>query len=80
MVSTMKSDPFLGVLALLNVAPSAFAADADGDIVPRHRIKNVAALRKEVLKWRDTYNPALSDTDVDDLVGWLNRNFYKLEK
>ena len=76
---TMKSDPFLGVLALLNVAPSAFAF-GDGDIVPRHRIKNLAALRKEVLKWRDTYNPALSDTDVDDLVGWLNRNFYKLEQ
>jgi hypothetical protein len=75
----MKSDPFLGVLALLNVAPSAFAV-GDGDIVPRHRIKNLAALRKEVLKWRDTYNPSLSDNDVDDLVGWLNRNFYKLEK
>lgn len=75
----MKSDPFLGVLALLNVAPSAFSV-GEGELVPSHRIKNLAALREEVVNWRDAYNPSLSERDVDDLVGWLNRNFYKLEK
>jgi hypothetical protein len=75
----MKSEAFFEVLTLLNTAPSAFAL-GDDFIPHKHRIKTIAVLRKQVLLWRDSYNPSLTDTDVDDLVGWLNRNFYKLEE
>jgi hypothetical protein len=33
-----------------------------------------------VVCWSQQYNPALSRQDVDAVVGWLNKNFYKLDK
>ena len=72
----MKTGSFLGVLSLLSVAPQAFVAvDAAFDHQP---VKTLDALRKEVLAWRDEYQPSLSEADCDRLVGWLNRNFYRL--
>lgn len=35
------------------------------------------ALRREVLRWGDYYNPALSEQDVADLVAYLERDFYR---
>lgn len=43
------------------------------------KIKSLDALYKETLRWGDYYNPALSPQDVDDLVAYLNRDFYKFE-
>lgn len=41
------------------------------------KIKSRDALRKEVARWGDYYHPALSDQDVDDLVAYLDKDFYK---
>jgi hypothetical protein len=74
----MKTGSFMGVLSLLSVAPQAFVAvDASFE---HHRVKSLDALRNEVRAWRDEYQPDLSEGDCERLVGWLNRNFYRLEK
>ena len=46
--------------------------------VPNARIKSLAALRKETARWADYYNPKFTPREVDDLVAYLNRDFYKL--
>jgi hypothetical protein len=73
----VKSRSFLGVLSVLSVAPQAFVAvDA---ALEQHPVKSLDALRKEVKRWRDEYQASMSDADCERLVGWLNRNFYRLE-
>jgi hypothetical protein len=75
----MKTAGFSGVLALLTMAPSAFVAvDSTGNSAGHH-IKSLAALRKEVVRWGEEYNPTLSERDVDAVVGWLNSNFYHFD-
>jgi hypothetical protein len=59
--------------ALLNMAPSAFAS---GDIRPLPRIKSISHLRKEI----ERHFGKLSSQDTEALVGWFNRNFFRLEK
>ena len=61
------------LLALLNMAPSAFAG---GDIGPLPHIKSLSHLRKEVQK----HFGKLSTQELEALVGWFNRNFFRLEK
>ena len=58
--------------ALLNMAPSAFAC---GDIGKLPAIKSLAALRKEV----QGHFGKLSVQEIDALVGWFNRNFFRLD-
>ena len=58
--------------ALLNMAPSAFSS---GDIGKLPAIKSLAALRKEV----QGHFGKLSVQEIDALVGWFNRNFFRLE-
>ena len=58
--------------ALLNMAPSAFAS---GDMLPLPRIKSIAHLRKEV----ERHFGKQSSQDLEALVGWFNRNFFRLE-
>lgn len=41
------------------------------------KIKSLTALRKEVARWGDYYDPALSLQDNEDVVAYLNTNFYK---
>lgn len=48
-------------------------------VKPDRKIKSLDALRKETLRWGDYYNPALSSQDVDDVVAYLNRDFYKFK-
>ena len=43
----------------------------------KRKIKTLPALRKEVARWGDYYNPALSEQDIDDVTAYLNTNFYK---
>jgi hypothetical protein len=64
--------PAPNLMALLNMAPSAFSS---GDLGPLPRIKSLAALRREVLK----HFGKLPSQDVDALVVWFNRNFFRLE-
>jgi hypothetical protein len=61
----------LSLMALLTVAPSAFAT---GELPALPRIKTLAALKAEVLRQFGKM-PA---QDLDALVGWLN--FFRLEK
>ena len=78
----MATGPFFGVMAILNMAASAFAA-GDAALVgvfPKHRITTLSGLRTEVVLWGDQSSPRLSRKDIDALVDWLNKNFYKLDK
>jgi hypothetical protein len=61
------------LLALLNMAPSAFSS---GDIGELPAIKSLAALRKEV----DRHFGRLTSQEREALVGWFNRNFFRLER
>ena len=60
------------LMALLDMAPSAFSG---GEVSPLPRIKSLAARKAEVQK----HFGKLSGQDVDALVGWFNRNFFRLE-
>lgn len=69
------------LMALLNMAPSAFAASgepprASGDMVRLPAIKSLSALREEVKR----HFGKLSGQDLEALVGWFNRNFFRLER
>jgi mono/diheme cytochrome c family protein len=44
---------------------------------PDRKVKSKDALRKELMRWGDYYNPALSEQDIDDLYVYLNTGFYK---
>jgi len=61
------------LMALLTMAPSAFAS---GEMGPLPRIKSLAHLRKEVQK----HFGKLSGQELEALVGWFNRNFFRLER
>ncbi|MEN6587290.1 MAG: hypothetical protein ABFE02_14720 [Sulfuricella sp.] len=41
------------------------------------KIKSLPALQKEVARWGDYYDPALSAQDNADVVAYLNKHFYK---
>lgn len=45
-------------------------------VSPQREIKSLPALRQEVARWGDYYNPALSEQDIDDVTAYLNVNFY----
>lgn len=49
-------------------------------VAPRAKIKSLTALKKEVERWNDRYNPKFSKQDVEDLVAYLNRDFYRFPK
>jgi mono/diheme cytochrome c family protein len=49
-------------------------------VAPRAKIKSLSALKKEVDRWNDRYNPKFSKQDVEDMVAYLNRDFYKLTR
>lgn len=44
---------------------------------PDRKVKSRDALRKELMRWGDYYNPALTEQDIDDLYVYLNTEFYK---
>jgi len=72
--ATVKGDPVRGetihAVCLACHATSLY-------IVPQRKIKSLPALRQEVARWGDYYNPALSEQDVDDVTAYLNTHFYK---
>jgi mono/diheme cytochrome c family protein len=49
-------------------------------VPPKAKIKTLTALKKEVDRWNDRYNPKFSKQEIEDLVAYLNRDFYKLAK
>ena len=74
----MNPAPYLGLMTLLSIAPSAFVAGEAGR-EPKARIASLRELRREVEQWESRNNPRYSKQDVDDMLGWLNRNFYKFD-
>lgn len=46
--------------------------------VPGTKIKSLAALRNETVRWGNYYNPKFTGQEIDDLVAYLNRDFYQL--
>ena len=62
------------LMALLTMAPSAFAAGSELPKLPA--IKSRAALREEVRR----HFGKLSNQELDALAGWFNRNFFRLER
>ena len=49
-------------------------------VSPKAKVRTLSALKKEVLRWNDRMNPKFTAQEVDDLVAWLNRDFYKFPK
>lgn len=46
-------------------------------VPPRAKVKTLAALKKETERWNDRMNPKFSRQEIEDLVAYLNRDFYK---
>ena len=46
-------------------------------VPPKRKVATLAALRKETARWADYYNPAFTKAQIDDLVAYLNRDFYR---
>jgi mono/diheme cytochrome c family protein len=44
---------------------------------PKAKVKTLAALKKETERWNDRMNPKFTPQEIDDIVAWLNRDFYK---
>ncbi len=46
-------------------------------VPPQAKIKTLSTLKKEVEKWNDRMNPKFTRQEIEDLVAYLNRDFYK---
>lgn len=46
-------------------------------VVPRAKVKSLAALKRETEKWNDRMNPKFTKAEIEDLVAYLNANYYK---
>jgi len=46
-------------------------------VPPRASVKSLAALKKATEKWNDRMNPKFTRQEIEDLVAYLNANFYK---
>jgi mono/diheme cytochrome c family protein len=49
-------------------------------VPPRAKVKTLSALKKEVENWNDRMNPKFTKQEIEDLVAYLNRDFYKFSK
>lgn len=49
-------------------------------VPPRAKVKSLAALKRETEKWNDRMNPKFTRQEIEDLVAWLNANFYKFAR
>ncbi len=48
-------------------------------VPPKAKVKTLAALKKETERWNDRMNPKFTVQEIEDLVAWLNREFYKFK-
>jgi hypothetical protein len=46
-------------------------------VPPLAKVKTLADLKKAVDRWNDRMNPKFTNQEVDDLVAYLNRDFYR---
>jgi mono/diheme cytochrome c family protein len=43
----------------------------------RAQVRDLAGLRRAILRWNDYFNPKLSEQELEDLVAYLNAAYYK---
>lgn len=48
-------------------------------VPPKAKVKTLAALKKETERWNDRMNPKFTAQEVEDIVAWLNRDFYRFQ-
>ena len=46
----------------------------------RAKIRTSAELRKAVIDWNDRMNPKFTEEEIDDVVAYLERDFYRFAK
>ena len=46
-------------------------------VPPKRKLTSLSGLRKETARWADYYNPKFTKAEIEDLVAYLNRDFYK---
>ncbi|MCX8085891.1 MAG: hypothetical protein N3C63_03205 [Rhodocyclaceae bacterium] len=46
---------------------------------PDRKVTSLEALRLETQRWGDYYHPALTAQEVEDVVAYLNRDFYRFK-
>jgi mono/diheme cytochrome c family protein len=46
----------------------------------RAKIRTSAELRKAVIEWNDRMNPKFTKEEIDDVVAYLERDFYRFPK
>ena len=46
-------------------------------VPPRAKVKSLAALKRETERWNDRMNPKFTRQEIEDLVAYMNANFYK---
>ncbi|MDP1674662.1 MAG: cytochrome c [Burkholderiales bacterium] len=44
---------------------------------PKAKVKTLAALKKETERWNDRMNPKFTRQEIEDIVAWMNRDFYR---
>ncbi len=49
-------------------------------VAPRAKINTPVSLKKEVERWNDRMNPKFSKQDIEDLLAYLDRDFYKFTR
>ena len=49
-------------------------------VPPRAKIKTSSALKKEIAKWNDRMNPKFTKQELEDLLAYLERDFYRFAK
>jgi mono/diheme cytochrome c family protein len=47
---------------------------------PKAKVKTLDALKAETERWNDRMNPKFTEQEVEDLVAYLNSNFYKFPR
>jgi mono/diheme cytochrome c family protein len=46
-------------------------------VPPKRKVQSLEQLRKETVRWGGMYNPGFTPAEVEDLVAYLNRDFYR---
>lgn len=46
-------------------------------VPPKRRVSSLDQLRKETIRWAGMYNPGFTPAEIEDLVAYLNRDFYR---
>jgi mono/diheme cytochrome c family protein len=47
---------------------------------PSRKVQTLEQLRRETERWTDHYNPKPTPQEIEDLVAYLNRDFYRFPR